>query len=74
MGLGCEHVTKTKYSLDGCGQLQQGGLMHCAVQVFAWMNVMVVMLMDLPEKSCLEDQQELHETPCCSPSTTSVKT
>lgn len=52
MGLGCEHVTD-KILLDGCGQLQQGELMHCVVQVFAWLNVMVVMFMDLPEKSCL---------------------
>lgn len=32
MGLGCEHVIETKYCVDSCGQLQQGGLMHCVVQ------------------------------------------
>lgn len=74
MGLGSEHVTKTKYCVDGCGQLQQGGLMHCVVQVFAWLDIMVVMFMDLPEKSCLGDQQGLQEPLCYSPSTTSVKT
>lgn len=47
---------------------------HCVVQVFAWMKVMVVMFMDLPEKSCLGDQQGLKEPLCCSFSTTSIKT